>query len=75
MRNANRKQVTLNEQLLRRDRQEDLEEESLESAVVRAADNDDGPLFPDEHYNNEVLNISSDYINVLREKAKQTVAN
>ncbi|QDU80314.1 Tail-specific protease precursor [Polystyrenella longa] len=71
----NRKKVTLNEAALRKDRQEDLEEESLEEKIVKAAqDDENGPLFPDEHYNNEVLNISTDYINVLRSKAKQTVS-
>lgn len=71
----NRKQVPLNEEALRQDRAEDLaEEDSLAEAVIESANKEDGPIFPDEHYNNEVLNISADYISLLQSREKQTVS-
>ncbi|MCA9042047.1 MAG: carboxy terminal-processing peptidase [Planctomycetaceae bacterium] len=70
----NRKKVTLNEAALRKERQDDMEEDDIASAVIGRNNDEEGPLFPDEYYNNEVLGITSDYIDLLRTQARQTVS-
>ena len=66
---ANRKVVTLNEEKLRKEREEaesDSEQKDPEEAVVEALDDKkDEDVFPEGAYNDEVLNITLDYLNIL----------
>ena len=66
----------MNEDALRKERQEDADEESelAETKTDEDAKNGEDPLFPDQHYNNEVLQVTMDYVNLLRERGKQTAA-
>lgn len=67
----NRKTASLNEAELRREREEEQvaekkKKEELEDTAPPAEDGD-GPLFPDSHYNDEVLRIAVDYASLLKE--------
>ncbi|MEX0728742.1 MAG: carboxy terminal-processing peptidase [Planctomycetaceae bacterium] len=62
----NRKSITLNEAVLRQERDSDKteDEKTLEEEEEKLTK--DGPIFPKGHYNDEVLNISVDYISLLK---------
>lgn len=60
-----RKSVSLNEDELRKERVE--EEQKTKEIVDNADDAPEGPIFPTGAYNNEVLSITLDYANQLRE--------
>lgn len=60
-----RKSISLNEDELRRERVE--EEQKTKESVENADDATDGPVFPMNAYNNEVLSITLDYASLLRE--------
>lgn len=59
-----RKTVTLNEESLRQERLE--EEKKAKNKIEDDPETVEGPIFPDNEYNNEILNIASDYVAALR---------
>jgi carboxyl-terminal processing protease len=60
-----RKSVSLNEEQLRNERVE--EEQKTRDKAENTDDMTEGPVFPDNSYNNEVLSITLDYLTQLRE--------
>lgn len=60
-----RKNVPLNEVELRKERIED--EQKVTENLDSNGDMADAPIFPDNDYNNEVLSITVDYLNQLRD--------
>lgn len=61
-----RKSVSLNEEALRKERVE--EEQKTREKAESADDSSDEPIFADNYYNRELLAITLDYLNALREK-------
>lgn len=59
-----RKSVSLNEEELRKERVE--EEQKARDKADNADDMTEGPIFPDNSYNNEVLSITLDYLTQLQ---------
>lgn len=66
----NRKSITLNEEKLKAEREREKDKKNKADADLddepRKAD---GPIFPDNGYNNEVLNITVDYVEYLKRAA------
>ncbi len=60
-----RKNVSLNEEELRRERYE--EDQKNKEKIDTPDEFAEGPIFPDNSYNNELLNIANDYVHLLRE--------
>jgi carboxyl-terminal processing protease len=60
-----RKSITLNEEELRKERLD--EEQKTKDLVDNADEAADGPVFPSNAYNNEVLSVTLDYATLLRE--------
>lgn len=62
-----RKEITLNEEKLRAERKEDkkAEEATAKADKLEEGQSDEGPIFPDTYYNNEVINIGLDYLRLL----------
>lgn len=67
-----RKTVTLNEDSLRQERLE--EEKKAKNKIEEDAEVVEGPIFPDNDYNNEVLAITADYVLALRSNAPKNAA-
>jgi carboxyl-terminal processing protease len=64
----NRKAVSLNEEQLRREREADKAAEDVAKAEEeKEAKGNDGPIFPEDAYNKEVLHIATDYVQLLRQ--------
>jgi len=64
----NRKSVSLNEEQLRKEREADKAAEDVAKAEEdKETKGIDGPIFPDNEYNKEVLNIAVDYVQLLRQ--------
>ncbi|MCA9114658.1 MAG: carboxy terminal-processing peptidase, partial [Planctomycetaceae bacterium] len=63
--------ITLNEEKLRAERELDKKDKEKEDEADQEAE--DKPIFPQEHYNDEVLHITVDYLNELR--GRKTAAN
>ena len=61
----NRKSITLNEAKLREERDADKTDDEKEDELPEA--DPDGPIFPEGHYNDEILTITADYIKLLKE--------
>jgi hypothetical protein len=61
-----RKAVTLNEDQLRKERIE--EEQKNREKAEAAEEGTDEPLFADNYYNKELLSITLDYVDRLRDK-------
>lgn len=59
-----RNAVSLNEEQLRQERVAE-EQKTRDKAELPSEERPDGPVFPDNAYNNEVLSITIDYINAL----------
>lgn len=59
-----RKTITLNEDALRQERLE--EEKKTKNKIEEAEEMTEGPIFPDNAYNNEVLAVTLDYVDQLR---------
>jgi carboxyl-terminal processing protease len=59
-----RKTISLNEETLKQERSD--EEKKAKKKVEEPDDAAEGPIFPDEYYNNEIMAITVDYINALR---------
>jgi carboxyl-terminal processing protease len=59
-----RKSVSLNEEELRKERVE--EEQKARDKADNADDMTEGPIFPDNSYNNEILSITLDYLTQLQ---------
>ncbi|MBW3541120.1 MAG: carboxy terminal-processing peptidase [Planctomycetes bacterium] len=62
----NRKWVPLQEEVLRKERLQSKKQE-LEAAEEPEEPEPDGPIFPEDHYNDEVLEISRDYAMLLKD--------
>lgn len=64
----NRKSIPLNAEKLRaeREKEEDDSKEVDENKEAGADDEDDGPVLPETAYNDEILNIAVDYVQLLR---------
>lgn len=61
-----RKTISLNEEKFRADRKKDKDVAAEEEEEVDEEEAEtDGPVFPDDHFNNEVLRITLDYLNLL----------
>ena len=58
-----RKSISLNEEELKQERLD--EEEKTKKEADDQADKSDGPIFPSEAYNNELLAITLDYVSAL----------
>jgi len=71
LKRKNRKTVSLNEAKLRQEREEAKADREADEAErnkdedENSGDSDQKPIFPDRHYNNEVLSIMLDYIDLL----------
>lgn len=63
--------ITLNEEKLRAERELDKKDKEKEDEADQ--EDEDKPIFPQEHYNDEVLHITVDYLNELR--GRKTAAN
>jgi carboxyl-terminal processing protease len=61
----NRKEITLNEEALRKEREDDKAERDLEKQEQKA-ENGEEPVFEANPYNNELLQISLDYVAQLK---------
>ena len=61
----NRKSITLNEAKLREERDADKTDDEKEDELPEA--DPDGPIFPEGHYNDEILTITADYNKLLKE--------
>jgi carboxyl-terminal processing protease len=59
----NRKSIPLNAEKLRAERAKDEEKDEKDEEDT---DDEDGPVLPESAYNDEVLNIAVDYVEVLR---------
>jgi carboxyl-terminal processing protease len=59
-----RKTISLNEEQLRQERLS--EEQKLKNKAEEPEETTDGPIFPDDYYNKEVLNITLDYLAAFR---------
>jgi len=68
-----RKTVTLNEESLRQERLE--EEKKAKNKIEEDPEVVDGPIFPDNDYNNEVLAIAADYVAALRGNSAKTAGS
>ncbi len=62
----NRKSISLNESVLRAERNQDKQEQAEIDKDEPTTRGSDAPIFPDDAYNNEVLQISLDYATLLR---------
>ncbi|MFM9963808.1 MAG: carboxy terminal-processing peptidase [Planctomycetaceae bacterium] len=62
----NRKSISLNESVLRSERNQDKKEQAETDKDDPSTRGKDAPIFPDETYNNEVLQISLDYATLLK---------
>lgn len=60
----NRKSITLNQAKLAAERKKDDEDKDEDEDADQDAD---GPIFPDGYYNNEVLNITADYVQLFKQ--------
>ncbi|MFN0051762.1 MAG: carboxy terminal-processing peptidase [Planctomycetales bacterium] len=60
-----RKSVSLNEEELRKERVE--EEQKARDKADNSDDMTEGPVFPDNSYNNELLSITLDYLGLLKD--------
>jgi carboxyl-terminal processing protease len=69
----NRKTVSLNEDTLRKEREKDQADAGDEEQTDLFSADEDGPIFPKGHYNDEVLRIGVDYVQQL--KSVQTASN
>lgn len=65
----NRKTITLNEEKLKAEREKDKAKKENEDDLEGEAPKKDGPIFPDNGYNNEVLSITVDYVDYLKRAA------
>ncbi len=68
LKRKNRKTVSLNENEMRREREEsksDSDEAKAEAEKAKKSGDDEKEIFPDNHYNKEVLSITLDYIDLL----------
>lgn len=65
----NRKTITLNEAKLKAEREKDKAKKEAEDDLEGEAPKKDGPIFPDNGYNNEVLSIAVDYVDYLKRAA------
>ena len=68
-----RKTITLNEEQLRKERNQGKKKEQdkkkdAKDEENKSDENGNGPIFPDSHYTNEVLNISLDYFKLLKQE-------
>lgn len=64
----NRKSVSLNEEQLKREREADKAvEEAAKEEEEKETKPENAPIFPDTPYNKEVVQISDDYLKLLRE--------
>lgn len=61
-----RKSVSLDEEVLRKERVDE-EQKNNKDKTDTPDDFGEGPIFPDNGYNNEVLSITLDYLGLLRE--------
>lgn len=62
----NRKSISLNESVLRAERTQDKREQAEADKEDPTNRGGDAPIYPDDAYNNEVLQISLDYATVLK---------
>ena len=62
----NRKSISLNESVLKAERNQDRKEQDETDKDDPSARGSDAPIYPDDAYNNEVLQISLDYETLLR---------
>lgn len=62
----NRKSIPLNAEKLRAERDKDKEDMASDDEDSGDEDEDDGPVLPETAYNDEVLNIAVDYVELLR---------
>ena len=62
----NRKTISLNESVLKAERHQDRKEQDETDKDDPSVRGSDAPIFPDDAYNNEVLQISLDYETLLR---------
>lgn len=60
-----RKTVSLNEEVLKKEHEQDKRDE--EKDEPKTDENGNGPVFPEDHYNDEVLRIAVDYASLLKE--------
>lgn len=61
----NRKQISLNYETRKKERiQDKIEEKKAEE--IASEDQPDGPIFPSTAYNNEILRIATDYVQLVR---------
>ncbi len=66
----NRKSITLNEEKLKAEREREKDKKNKADADLDDEPRkSDGPIFPDNGYNNEVLNITVDYVEYLKRAA------
>ena len=64
----NRKMVSLNEEQLRKERDADKAAEDVAKAEEeKETKGTEGPIFPDDAYNDEVLHVAVDYVQLLRQ--------
>jgi carboxyl-terminal processing protease len=64
----NRKAVSLNEEQLRKEREADKAADDVAKAEEdKETKGNEGPIFPDNEYNKEVLHIAVDYVQLLRQ--------
>jgi carboxyl-terminal processing protease len=61
-----RKVVSLNEADLRKEREESKRETAEQKKLEEDANGEDAPIFPKNYYNDEVLRISVDYLDMLK---------
>lgn len=61
----NRKQITLSEEKLRRERAEDKKDEQASNEEEKTGEDKEPPVFPESPYNEEILSICLDYIDLL----------
>jgi carboxyl-terminal processing protease len=62
----NRKSISLNEAVLRAERNQDKKEQAETDKDDPSVRGNDAPIYPDDAYNNEVLHIALDYATLLR---------
>ena len=62
----NRKTIPLNEEKLRAEREKDREDQQADEDENGNEDEEDGPVLPETAYNDELLNIAVDYVELLR---------
>lgn len=63
----NRKTISLNEETLKKEREQDKAQEKEEEKLKDPSEKtSEGPIYPDNAYNNEVLRIALEYANLLK---------